>query len=116
MQVSELLEQLQNVDPTIEVRIAFQPSYPLAATVAAVTEVGGDIEDIDLAIVQVAEDDFRLGDEPTRWESEADAQDELDRRADAEADAGGHFLWIAASDGVGWSDNPYAPRAAWDRY
>ena len=80
MRLSELIELLElhqqaagDADP--EVRIAYQPNYPLAAEVSAVTKISGEAN--------------CGGDEPT--------------------------IWIAASSGVNsYSENPYAPQAAWD--
>ena len=39
MNVQELIDQLQDMDPDAEVRLATQPSYPLQAKVSTVAEV-----------------------------------------------------------------------------
>jgi hypothetical protein len=84
MRISELIEELQYAqslaedlgieggDP--EVRVAFQPSYPLRAHLHSAT-LGAEIEE--------------LGE-------------------DAEA---APFIWLVASAGVGYGENPYAPQA-----
>lgn len=37
--VQDLIDELEFLEPTAEVRIAYQPSYPLAADIAAVTDL-----------------------------------------------------------------------------
>jgi hypothetical protein len=39
MQVQDLIFELSQLEPTAEVRVAYQPSYPLAAEIAAVTDL-----------------------------------------------------------------------------
>lgn len=82
MTVQELIDQLECQDPELEVRIAFQPSYPLAAHVANIIsseEIGG-------------------GEEP-----------ELEDTIEAKP-----IVWLAATESVGYNENPYAPRGAWN--
>ena len=81
--VQDLIEDLQRFDPSAEVRIAFHPSYPLAATVAAVTP----------DIASAADDDGFF--DPSR-------------AADSRA-----IVWIAASASVDHDENPHAPKGAW---
>ena len=47
MNVQELIDQLQDMDPDAEVRLATQPSYPLQAKVSTVAEVVLEPEDED---------------------------------------------------------------------
>lgn len=97
-----LLEQAQDLNPGVvttdilsgeigidpEVRIAYQPNYPLAATLDTVTHIPPDAEP----------------------QSDEEAEDWVEHAADPTPDDPG-ILWIAA----GWSpsDDPYAPREAW---
>ncbi len=79
MKLSELIDRLQQHaqaagDHDPEVRIAYQPNYPLAADVDAVTAISGEDE----------------GKRPDRT------------------------IWLAAASSVGYDENPYAPRQAWD--
>ena len=76
MTLNELIERLEEYRDAgdVEVRIASQPSYPLAADVGAVTIV-------------------RNGQEMGRK---------------------GAVLWIAASGSVGYGEDPYAPKHAWN--
>lgn len=95
MTLDELIEQLQEIRDTqvdggsIEVRIAFQPNYPLAADIATVTFLDGDPDD----------------------RCDSHAQDEWCE--DCEPEENEQFIWIAATDTVRRSESPYAPRAAW---
>lgn len=81
MTVNELLELLENAADRghgdTEVRIAYQPNYPLAARIACVT-----------------------------------TPDDLDDEEDEDEEDTEPVLWIATRD-VPASENPYAPRAAW---
>ncbi len=46
MNVRELMEVLKNLDPTLEVRMAIQPRYPLEMSIAKVTLLS-EVEDGD---------------------------------------------------------------------
>lgn len=58
MTVRDLIDRLSEVDPDATLRIAFQPSWPLAADVAGVADAddlhgGGAIEEDDVAPADV---------------------------------------------------------------
>lgn len=108
MTLSELIDQLtalqeahEGQDP--EVRIAYQPSWPLRAKIANVRALTGDDapdeEELELARELVA-----AGDE------------EADGFAAAQAMLEDHppVVWLAASDAAPWNESPYAPRDAWE--
>ena len=108
MTLSELIDQLtalqeahEGQDP--EVRIAYQPSWPLRAKIANVRALTGDDapdeEELELARELVA-----TGDE------------EADGFAAAQAMLEDHppVVWLAASDAAPWDESPYAPRSAWN--
>lgn len=108
MTLSELIDQLTAIqeahegqDP--EVRIAYQPSWPLRAKIANVRALTGDDapdeEELELARELVA-----AGDE------------EADGFAAAQAMLEDHppVVWLAASDAAPWYESPYAPRDAWE--
>lgn len=59
MKVSELLKRLEDVDPGLEVRIGWQPTYPLRMAVRGVV-TPQDLQD-------VREDEY--DDEPSEFES-----------------------------------------------
>lgn len=77
-----------NADIDPEVRIAYQPSYPLAANLSALTHLSPDAEP----------------------QSEEEEEDWEDHPAEPTPDQPG-VLWLAA--GSNPYDAPYAPRAAW---
>jgi hypothetical protein len=83
MTLNELIEELQDAADRghgdIEVRIAYQPNYPLAARIACIT-TPDDLTD-----------------------------DEEEEEEDTD---GSQVLWLATRE-VPSSENPYAPRAAW---
>lgn len=108
MTLSELIDQLtalqeahEGQDP--EVRIAYQPSWPLRAKIANVRALTGDDapdeEELELARELVA-----TGDE------------EAEGFAAAQAMLEDHLpvVWLAASDAAPWDESPYAPRDAWE--
>lgn len=108
MTLSELIDQLtalqeahEGQDP--EVRIAYQPSWPLRAKIANVRALTGDDapdeEELELARELVA-----AGDEEA--EGFAAAQAMLEDHPPV--------VWLAASDAAPWDESPYAPRSAWD--
>jgi hypothetical protein len=84
MTVSELIDLLSNLNPDSEVRLAMQQNYPLAATIAAVTELNDQTDDLD---------------------EETDSESSLD-------DASPSIVWLAAGS-MPWSASPYAPSEAW---
>jgi hypothetical protein len=86
MTVQELIDILSGFDSDLEVRIALQPTWPLAATVEAVTEVKPDSDSDD---------------------------EELDSESSVDSTSPAPIVWLAAG-GMPWSESPYAPRSAWD--
>lgn len=52
--VADLMELLEGFDPMAPVRIAFQPNYPLAAEVAAVTQPDFNDAEPETATVWIA--------------------------------------------------------------
>jgi hypothetical protein len=92
MKISELIDHLTDAmenNGDREVLVAYQPNWPLAASVANVYDPADD-------------------DEP--------AEDDEDGESLSDRDAG--VLWLAASTNAGYDQNPYAPRSAWtnERY
>jgi hypothetical protein len=91
MTIGDLIQQLEEArddlggDP--EVRIAYQPNWPLRAAVAYVT-------------IPPCSD-------PGDLYGEGEAAPGQDKD--------GRFCWIAASDAAPWDENPYAPRWAWQQ-
>jgi hypothetical protein len=84
MTVRELIDLLGDFDEDADVRIAYQPSWPLAAEVANVTS---------------SEEAELLSD---------------DEAMEVAAPDPPNVVWIAATSGVGRHDeNPYAPSGAW---
>lgn len=108
MTLSELIDQLtalqeahEGQDP--EVRIAYQPSWPLRATIANVRALAGD-DAPDEEELKLARELVAAGDE------------EADGFAAAQAMLEDHppVTWLAASHSAPWDESPYAPRSAWD--
>lgn len=88
MNVSELIERLQDCDPEAEVLIATQPNWPLAyhlSGVATPEDIAGETRCEDHGSFSCDEDECQ----PTE-----------------------SVVWLA--EGSQRYDNPYAPRAAWD--
>lgn len=86
MNVSQLIERLQDLDPNSEVLLAHQPSWPLQFTVAGVA----------------ASDDIA-------GESECDDHGHYSCDDCASQEPG--VVYIVEGD---HPDHPYAPRAAWE--
>jgi hypothetical protein len=88
MTIDEMIEELESARDDLggdaPVRIAYQPSWPLRATVASVT-------------VPPSDDPAELYPD----DEEAAGQDN-----------DGHVLWIAAGSAP-YDENPYAPKWAW---
>lgn len=108
MTLSELIDQLtalqeahEGQDP--QVRIAYQPSWPLRSTIANVRALTGDDapseEEMEMARELVA-----AGDEEA--EGFAAAQAMLEDHPPV--------VWLAASHSAPWDESPYAPKSAWD--
>jgi hypothetical protein len=109
MNVGELRELLEGVEDDVELRIAWQPSWPLAGTVAGVRCPGDDSDEqtcpehpdyytghIIQPRQQNLEEGFVAGEV---CDCEAD-EDERDRR---------QHCWIVQGDHH-WDESPYAPR------
>lgn len=43
MRVKELMELLEEMDPDAEVKIAYQPNYPLEASIDTIVDVDGKV-------------------------------------------------------------------------
>jgi len=89
MIVSELLELLGQAEPTAEIRLATQPSWPLAFNLRGMASQA----DIDIAAAYENLDDLGLVDE-----------DEI-------AQAAAAIVWLVEGTSC---EQPYAPRAAWE--
>jgi hypothetical protein len=85
VQVRELIDVLEQYDEDAEIRVAFQPSWPLRGKVANV--VSSDDNDPEYA-------------DP---DAERDPADPV--RED--------FVWIAVDQVSSSSENPYAPKEVW---
>ena len=57
MTVSQLIELLSEMDPGDEVRLATQPSYPLAFHIAGVAALDGDEDEFEPGVVWIAAGD-----------------------------------------------------------
>lgn len=120
MNVGELLEMLEDVDPQTELRVAHQPSWPLALTVAAVRYPGDDADELecgdhpgycightitadqaDEGGTETGPGDYSIGDE-CEWEDEDERGDRTDK------------VWIVAIDHP-YGESPYAPRWVFER-
>lgn len=108
MTLSELIDQLtalqeahEGQDP--EVRIAYQPSWPLRAKIANVRALTGD-DAPDEEEMEMARELVAAGDEEA--EGFAAAQAMLEDHPPV--------VWLAASDAAPWNESPYAPRDAWE--
>jgi len=80
MTVYELKQILEDFDEDKQIRVAFQPSWPLRAHIQSVGEI--DREGME--------------------DEEDPAQDDVEE-----------FVWIAVEQVSSSSENPYAPREAW---
>lgn len=108
MTLSELIDQLmalqeahEGQDP--EVRIAYQPSWPLRAKIANVRALTGD-DAPDEEELEYARELVAAGDEEA--EGFAAAQAMLEDHPPV--------IWLAASHSAPWDESPYAPKSAWD--
>lgn len=108
MTVGELREALEDLEDDVEVRIATQPSWPLAFHIGNVW-VPSQYEDVEAERRQERYEDLR-----EEGMSIEDADALLDEEfEDEDDDDQAKFVWIATGDG-NCSDYPYAPRYAWD--
>lgn len=106
MTLDELIERLgearDDLGGQAEVRVAYQPSWPLRGTIASVTVTGGDTEPhCDDHVCYVA--------------SCADCQDATQAAAEDTpgTDSDDTMAWIAVGSAP-YAENPYAPRWAWN--
>lgn len=112
MNIRELIGQLESAaedmgDET-EIRIAMQPSWPLRGVVKAVTVPDEDERphcDEHIMFVQNCAPCRAVRDEV-----EANGEDK--ESSDGPTDR--KFLWLAIDQVSSYSENPYAPRWAWD--
>ena len=116
MTLSELIDQLtalqeahEGQDP--EVRIAYQPSWPLRAKIANVRALTGD-DAPDEEELEYARELVAAGDEEA--DGFAAAQAMLEDHPHDPSFEGTVVVWLAASDAAPWNESPYAPRSAWD--
>ena len=116
MNVQELIELLQDADPTAEVRIATQPSYPLAFNLYGVAVAdesephlvcGGCGTLVELREGEAHHVASWRDDDHEPFPSEYDDDDD-----DSNALEPG-VAWLVAGDHPR-DASPYAPRAAWD--
>jgi hypothetical protein len=90
--VGDLIQELENYDPETPLRVGFQPSWPLAGYIAAVTLIDpADQTECPCGCDGVDEDHT---DSPARSEEPA-------------------TLWIAINQSSSYSESPYAPREIW---
>lgn len=88
MNIGELKEAIDHLDDDIEIRIAYQPIYPLRAKIA------NTVQPDEVAPLLAAD------------------PDDLDEEEEAPEDA--RFFWILATDTVGYNENPYASKQLWE--
>jgi hypothetical protein len=115
--VGELRDMLSDYDDDTQVRVAIQPSYPLACAIVGIAEVGSGEED------DPEDGDWNRGENESvdeyllRLKSLEDAP-AADVIADLVAGETARentpaVVWIATEQ-VGSSEHPYAPQAAWN--
>lgn len=86
------------VDP--EVRLATQPTWPLAHNICSVTHIGFDQEEMDGLLDNLrSPDSFRPSEVVQMRERVRELEEEVG------------VVWVA--EGSTCSDSPYAPRGAW---
>lgn len=115
MTVQELIDELSSMDaPDAEVRLAFQPSYPLQYRIGGVSlPDAGDLSDLDLTNVGDGDDqEWYLshpdeGDVGGPYESREVALRAWDEMAAAEREA--HPAHVYISEGGQVYDEPYLP-------
>ena len=96
--VAELIEELENMDPEAEVRLAIQPSWPFQHTISGVYDVPGKSDDPQPNPDQYANDNLeQYEDDFEEWEAQQDAPDE-------------NVVYIA--EGGQYYNAPYLPGAA----
>lgn len=97
MNVGELMEMLEGMDENAEVRIAYQPNYPLQCAVGAVTDLTEKKEGVCLGCGGGVA--FPI----EECECEPEDQEKIDEE--------NQVVWIATGNPTA---SGYAPRAAWD--
>jgi hypothetical protein len=111
MTIDELLEELDNAKDAMggatEIRIAYQPRWPLRGKIANVCipdpPEDGPHCDEHICYVKSCHD----------CNSEVEAWEEAGRPEPDARNNENEVLWIAVGDGIGYDENPYAPRWAW---
>jgi hypothetical protein len=104
MTVSELMEQLEDMNPDAEVRLAIQPSWPLQFNLRGVVDSADD----DSALVE--------------WQNDHDQCDEVDWAHSVCSSCDDTFKQGEDEDSIVYlmqgdhpsDDSPYAPKALWD--
>lgn len=110
MTIDELIEKLEDAKEEFgedggdrEIRVAFQPSWPLRAKIQNVcVPYDDDGPHCDDHVCYVA----LCGDCE-------DAKDAAEEGPPSEEDKRREFLWIAVDQVSDYNENPYAPRWAW---
>ncbi len=99
MNVRELIEELEGFDEDTEVRLAFQPSWPLQYHVADVIEVAADEHDVhESGVCDTCGEDFSGLDDPTIA---------IEQHLSDTAGSGKTIVYIA--EGGQLYDEPYLP-------
>jgi hypothetical protein len=117
MNVGDLISVLEDMPEDKEIRIAFQPSWPLRAQIQSVADGEEMIEERprcvrcgEFATCTIEGREYPLCDEHGMAEEQPLEHLELDDPPDGDV---GTFVWIAIDQISSYSENPYAPREAW---
>jgi hypothetical protein len=106
MKVQELVQELEQFDPDAEVRLAFQPSWPLQYHVGGVAEDGGHVHTVDIHEDEDGREYFCTDEDcPTGETWDEEPRDWQLGRAD-----GPKVVYVAEAGQV--SDAPYLPGSA----
>lgn len=110
MNVRQLIELLSEMNPGDEVRIATQPTYPLAFHIAGVAALDDDVDPGPVcecgAMVEIINQEAHHLDRSL----DDDHEPSLDESDEDGLEPG--IVWIAAG---GHPDHPYAPSAAFEQ-
>lgn len=99
MNVGELLEALEGVNPELRIRLAYQPNWPLRSSLRAV---------VTPEMWDECDDGFDEDGEPI------DEEELEERRKNPESNPNAEFLWLVEGDGPSYDESPYAPKRLWD--
>lgn len=112
MKVSELIELLGDENPEAEIRVGYQPNYPLVGLVGGVTT---SYEMVNWARGEAdAPDD--LG-QAARIYDDHEKRNKIIQESEYLGDEEKRNLtvcWIVMSEGTPYDENPYAPRSLWE--